>query len=113
MRYTFIDDKGTFIFKNPHQIAYLYLPLTNQEGTILSCISPYLAGDIKRDNETFLTPPATIEDIQHSLFCRREFFLKILYPYQDIIRLSLSAESILEVGLLYHKIKKIYRLFTA
>ncbi|MCM8773692.1 MAG: cellobiose phosphorylase [Candidatus Omnitrophica bacterium] len=113
MSYKFIDDKGTFIFKNPQQIAYLYFPLTNREGTILSCISPSLAGDIKRDNETFLTPPATIEDIQHSLFYRREFFLKLLYPHQDIIRLSLPAESILEAGLLYHKIKKIYKLFTA
>ncbi len=102
MIYRFIDNKGTFIVQNPQRFS-LYFPLTNQDGTLLSSISPNLAGDIKRDNEHFLTPPASIEDIRSNLLCRREFFIK---TSRGIIRSSYAARDTLEAGFLYHKMIK-------
>jgi cellobiose phosphorylase len=102
MLYQFIDDKGTFTVKNPQQYN-LYLPLTNCRGRLLSSISPNLAGDIKRDNEHFLTPPASIEDIRSNLLCRREFFLKV---NNRTFRLSYPYKDTLEAGFLYQKITK-------
>jgi cellobiose phosphorylase len=102
MLYQFIDDKGTFTVKKPHRYN-LYLPLTNARGRLLSSISPNLAGDIKRDNEHFLTPPASIEDIRSNLLCRREFFLKV---NNKTFRLSYHYKDSLEAGFLYQKITK-------
>ena len=102
MIYKFIDNKGTFIAKNP-QANNIYFPLTNKTGTLLSSISPNLAGDIKQDNEHFLTHPASIEDLKSNLLCRRDFFIK---TGKETIRLSQSSHDELEAGLLYHKLTK-------
>lgn len=102
MIYKFIDAQGTFVVENPQRYN-LYLPLTNQEGSLLSAISPNLAGDIKVDNEHFLTPPASIEDLRSNLLCRRDFFFK---TPQETIRLSYPYKDKLEAGFLYQKIKK-------
>lgn len=104
MIYKFIDSKGTFTVKNPHRYK-LYFPLTNKNGTLLSSISPNLGGDIKADNDRFLTPPASIVDTKNNPLCRREFFLKI---NGKIKKLSSPYKDTLEIGFLYHKlIKKI------
>ena len=102
MIYKFIDTQGTFVVKNPHKYN-LYFPLTNKDGSLLSSISPNLAGDIKRNNEHFLTPPASIEDLRSNFLTRRDFFLK---TKTETIRLSFPYEDILEAGFLYHKIIK-------
>ncbi len=102
MIYKFIDDKGTFIVENPHKYS-LYLALTNQDGSLLSSVSPNLAGDIKRDNGHFLTPPASIEDLRSNLLCRRDFFIKI---DKETIRLSYPYNDTLEAGFLYQKMIK-------
>ncbi len=104
MIYKFIDPKGTFVVKNPQRYK-LYFPLTNKDGTLLSSISPNLGGDIKADNDHFLTPPASIVDIKDNPLCRREFFIKV---NNKLIRLSSPHKDTLEIGFLYHKlIKKI------
>ncbi len=103
MVYNFIDNKGTFKVKNAHLYPYLYLPLTNRNGTLLSSISPKLAGDIKRDNGHFLTPPASIEDIKHNLLCRRDFFL-MFSNSKKLLRISEHKKSYLEIGMLYQKL---------
>ncbi|UCG35450.1 MAG: cellobiose phosphorylase, partial [Candidatus Omnitrophota bacterium] len=101
--YTFIDDKGTFIVKNPHFYP-VYFPLTDKDGTLLSSISPNLGGDIKKNNDQFLIPPASIEDIRSNLLCRRDFFIK---TNRNIIRASLPHKNdVLEAGFLYHKLIK-------
>ena len=105
MIYTFGKEKGVFTLKNPNLYSYLYLPLTNAKGTLLSSISPRLAGDIKRDNDHFLTPPASIEDIKHNLLCRRDFFL--MFP-NKLIRISEHKRSSLEIGMLYQKLFCMY-----
>ena len=104
MIYKFIDDKGTFIVKNPLKYN-LYFPLTDKNGNILSAIGPNLSGDIKKNNATFLTVPASSEDLRCSPLCRRDFFLKI--NNNEILRLSQAwDEDTLEAGFLYHKIIK-------
>ena len=108
MIYKFIDNNGTFVVKNPHNISYLYFPLTNSEGTLLSSISPNLGGDIKQDNEHFLMPPASIEDIKNNPLSRREFFLKLPSHRNKIVRTSSPQETILEAGILYHKMTYFY-----
>ena len=102
MIYRFIDDKGTFTVKDPHKYN-LYFPLTDKDGELLSSISPNLGGDIKRDNDHFLTPPASIEDVRNNLFCRRDFFIKV---GNEIIRLSYPHDDVVEAGFLYHKVTK-------
>lgn len=103
MLYKFINNNGTFKVKNPHQYN-TYFPLTNKDGSLLSSISPNLAGDIKKDNNHFLTIPCGIEDIRNNLLCRREFFIK---TENQTIRLSQPYKDTLEAGLFYHKIIKI------
>jgi len=116
MIYKFIDNKGTFTVKDP-QSYNLYFPLTNKDGSLLSSISPNLGGDIKENNERFLTPPASIVDIKSNFLCRRDFFIKIIPEKKskkgshrpadkEIIRLSYPYCDTLEAGFLYHKIIK-------
>jgi cellobiose phosphorylase len=105
MTYKFIDERGTFVVKYPHYYN-IYFPLTNKEGTLLSSISPTLGGDIKKDNEHFLTLPATIEDLRSTSLCHRDFFIKLESGKNEIIRLSRPYLDHLEAGFLYHKIIK-------
>ena len=102
MIYKFIDKNGTFIVKNPH-IYNLYLPLTNIKGNLLSSISCNFSGDIKKDDDHFLTIPVSIEDIRSNLLCRRDFFIK---TEKETIRLSFPYKDTLEIGLLYQKVIK-------
>ncbi len=81
----------------------MYMPLTNKDGGILSAIGPNLAGDIKKDNEHFLTVPASIEDLRSSPLTRREFFLR---ADGELYRLSEPAHDKLEMGMLYQKLTK-------
>ena len=108
MIYKFIDNNGTFVVKNAHNISYLYFPLTNSGGTLLSSISPNLSGDIKQDNDHFLMPPASIEDIKNNPLSRREFLLKLLSHRNKIIRTSQAQKTTLEAGMLYHKMVYYY-----
>ena len=104
MIYRFIDDQGSFVVPRDPQGFNLYFPLTDAAGSILSSIGPNLAGDIKKDNERFLTVPAGIEDIRNNLLCRREFFVR---AGRRLFRLSLPrAGDSAEYGLLYQKLYK-------
>jgi len=102
MIYKFIDNKGTFTVGDP-QHYNLYFPLTDSSGSLLSSISPNLGGDIKSDNQHFITPPASIVDIKDNLLCRRDFFIK---TNNKTIRFSNPNNDKLEVGFLYHKLTK-------
>ncbi|MDP2923413.1 MAG: cellobiose phosphorylase [Candidatus Omnitrophota bacterium] len=102
MIYKFIDDKGTFTVENSQKYS-LYFPLTNKDGSLLSSISPNLAGDIKKDSDHFLTVPASIEDIRSNLLCRRDFFIKV---DKETTRLSYPYNDSLECGFLYQKVIK-------
>ncbi|MDD5583904.1 MAG: cellobiose phosphorylase [Candidatus Omnitrophica bacterium] len=103
MIYKFIDTNGTFIVREPQKYN-LYFPLTNHTGSLLNAIGPNLAGDIKKDNDHFLSIPASIEDVRNNLLCRRDFFLNI---DGNPIRLSYPLkDDTVEYGLLYQKLVK-------
>ncbi|MDD3296338.1 MAG: cellobiose phosphorylase [Candidatus Omnitrophica bacterium] len=104
MLYKFIDNKGTFRIDNPQGLG-LYFPLTDNSGEILSSISPNLGGDIKKDNGHFLTPPASITDVESNLLCRRDFFISV---NNKLLRASYPWKDTLEAGFLYHKLTKTY-----
>jgi len=71
--YKYIDDKGTFKLENAHLNSYLYFPLTNDEG-LMSAITPNLHGDIKKDQNTFILPPTSVEDLHNSNASRNFWF---------------------------------------
>lgn len=97
----FLDDTGTFVAKNPHRLSRLSFPLANEKG-ILSSISPTLHGDIKIDQHTFLTIPASTEDLHDSRY-NRNFWVHI----NDREAWSAASgdvdESLVEAGMLWHK----------
>lgn len=99
--YKFIDNNGTFVVEGPNNQSYF--SLSDKDGELLSSISANLSGDIKKDNDHFLTPPASIEDLRSNLLCRREFFIKV---NNESIRLSYPHNDRLEAGLFYHKLIK-------
>jgi cellobiose phosphorylase len=112
MIYRFLNSKTEeFTVKDAHRYNN-YFPLTNKSGSLLSSISPNLAGDIKRDNDHFLTPPATTVDIKHNPLVRRDFFIKIKVSptKEEIIRLSDPYPDKLQAGFFYHKITKYTKL---
>jgi len=100
--YRFTDDKGTFEAGGAHRFQW-YVPLANPQGSILSSISPNLSGDIKRDNDHFLTVPASIEDLRSSPLCRREFFIR---SGRSIYRLSQGEVRKQQTGVLYQRLFK-------
>jgi cellobiose phosphorylase len=100
--YRFIDNKGTFEVRGAHRFSW-YVPLANPDGTLLGAIGPNLSGDIKRDNDHFLTVPASIEDLRSSPLCRRDFFIN---TGRTIYRLSQGPVLKQETGLLYQKLFK-------
>jgi len=100
----FLDDTGTFVAGNPHKLSRLYFPLAN--NNILSSITPTLHGDIKTGLHSFLTPPATTEDLHDSRY-NRNFWLYI----KGIGAWSASSgqvdESLVEAGMLWHKVIRV------
>lgn len=51
--YKFLDKKGTFQLENPELTSYLYFPIANENG-VMSSVTPYLCGDSKMGQNTFL-----------------------------------------------------------
>ncbi|MFH1854103.1 MAG: cellobiose phosphorylase [Candidatus Omnitrophota bacterium] len=97
----FLDDTGTFVAKNPHKLSRLSFPLANEKG-ILSSISPTLHGDIKIDQHTFLTIPASTEDLHDSRY-NRNFWLYITGKTAWSAASGEADESLVEAGMLWHK----------
>lgn len=71
----FIDSAGTFQLSDPHKSSYLYFPLVNEAG-MMSAVTPLLNGDIKTGQHTFLTPPASVEDL-HNTRSARNFWINV------------------------------------
>jgi cellobiose phosphorylase len=110
----FIDPEGTFRIENPHQSNYLYFPLVNEAG-MKSAITPCLSGDVKTDQNAFLTPPQSVEDL-HTSRATRNFWIynpefgawsvtgnaapQIAYQFSE----SGNEEVAVEAGFLWHKL---------
>ena len=71
----FIDAEGSFRLENPHHTSYLYFPLVNEAG-LMSAITPTLNGDIKTDQNAFLTLPISVEDL-HNTRSARNFWVYV------------------------------------
>lgn len=74
-KYTFIDHKGTFKLTNPERNSYSYFPLANERG-VMSSITPFLNGDCKMGQNTFLLAPVSSEDL-HNSKASRNFWINI------------------------------------
>ncbi|MBU1932643.1 MAG: cellobiose phosphorylase [Candidatus Omnitrophica bacterium] len=97
----FLYDTGTFVAKNPHRLSRLSFPLANEEG-ILSSISPTMHGDIKIDQYTFLTIPASTEDLHDSRY-NRNFWIYIDGYSAWSAASGETDKSLVEAGMLWHK----------
>ncbi len=73
--WNFIDDHGTFEFKNPQRTSYLYFPLVNQ-ARMMSSVTPTLNGDAKLNQNAFLLLPVSVEDL-HNTRSARNFWVRI------------------------------------
>lgn len=112
----FTDEQGTFRLENPHHSSYLYFPLVNEAG-MMSAITPTLNGDIKSDQNTFLTLPVSMEDL-HNSRSARNFWVSVAgnAPWsvtgnsapQTAQRFSENPqeEVYLEAGFLWHKVTR-------
>jgi len=74
--YRFVGTQGDFIAEAADQDRSLYFPLCNELG-FLSAITPTLHGDIKLNQNAFLTVPLTTEDL-HLSRAGRNFWMTIL-----------------------------------
>ncbi len=68
-RWDFVDNEGSFVWKNPHSLNQLYLPLCNEAGFMAS-ITPTLNGDSKTGQHTFLLLPVSVEDLHNNRSAR-------------------------------------------
>ncbi len=115
-QWTFVDDWGTFRLNNPQTTSYLYFPLVNEAG-LMASITPDGHGDIKTNQNSFLTAPVSVEDLHNSrssrnFWCRfksghvwsvfGESALQTLDRYQP----NSSEETVLEAGFLWQKLIK-------
>ena len=98
----FLDDTGAFVAKDPHKISRLYFPLANEKG-LLSSITPTLHGDIKIDQDTFLTPPVSAEDLSNSRY-NRNFWIYIKGYGAWSAASGEVDKSLVEAGMLWHKV---------
>lgn len=75
MKYSFIDNKGTFKIDKPENTSYLYFPIAGEKG-LKSVVTPNLAGDSKIDQNTFLLEPESVENL-HNNKATRNFWINI------------------------------------
>ncbi len=91
-------------------LPFFYFPLCNDKG-LKSCITPFLRGDAKLNQEKFIIPPQTRWDIQTSLVSRKVFLSlndKIL-SMSKLPPLSEDETLKVEAGFLYHKTIKEFK----
>ena len=110
-----IYSDGRFHINHVEKTSYLYLPLFNKNG-MLSVITPNLMGDVKLDQNHFLNPPQSIEDIQHGLSGRHVFFALeegLFSTSGKTPAQKLANERVdVEIGLVYQTVTRFLPNFT-
>ena len=113
----FIDEEGSFQLNNPHFFSTLYFPLVNEVG-MMSAVTPTLNGDIKINQNAFLTLPVSLEDL-HTSQSARNFWIQAdgLEPWsvtgnsarQKVEKYLANPfeEITMEAGFLWHKITRL------
>lgn len=114
-KYKFIDNKGTFELNSSDNNSYMYFPLANDKG-MMSAVTQNLHGDIKLDQNTFILPPVSSEDL-HNTNSGRNFWINIEgknswsatgnSALQKATKFNENAEkSSMIGGLLWHEIRR-------
>lgn len=107
----FIDKLGTFRLDNAHKSSFLYFPLANEEG-MMSAITPILRGDIKSGQNSFFTPPVSVQDLHNSMYGRNFWFTVTGYgPWSAVGASSRQIaddkeKSWVEAGFLWHRVTR-------
>jgi cellobiose phosphorylase len=93
-----------FTSKELSQLRLVYLPLsgTTSDG-LKSSITPFLSGDIKIDKNSYLTKPASREDLRLPL---RNFFVTTEKGTFSLAQESQPDSAAVEIGLLWHKLTR-------
>ena len=115
MKYEFKGNRGNFYMENPDLTSYLYFPLANESG-VMSCVSPDLGGDSKMDQNSFLMPPVSCENLHNdkssrNVWCRIDgstlWSLTGRSSWQQAQKFSENKEPMaVEAGFMHHKITR-------
>ena len=66
MESRFLDDMGSFRIEHGEKNRLNYFPLAAENG-VMASITPELKGDLKRDQNSFVLPPASEEDLRSGM----------------------------------------------
>ena len=115
MKYEFKGNQGDFYMENPELTSYLYFPLANESG-VMSCVSPDLGGDSKMDQNSFLMPPVSCENLHNdkssrNVWCRIDgtllWSLTGRSSWQQARLFTENKEPMaVEAGFMHHKITR-------
>lgn len=64
MKYVYQGNAGDFSLDNPEKVSYLYLPIANEAG-VMGAIGPDLGGDSKLNQNAFLMPPVSCDNLHN------------------------------------------------
>ncbi len=67
--YRFLDGQGTFALEQPENYSYQYFPIAGEKG-MKSALTPTFGGDSKRDQNTFLLEPVSVENLHNNRSAR-------------------------------------------
>ena len=118
-RLRFLNEQGDFILSRAQDEQGTYFPLVN-EGGMISCVTPQLAGDCKTGQNAFLLAPASGETL-HESRAARNFWVRLegfgpwsavgqSAPQQAARFTGREEEAVLEGGLLWQRVTRLHRM---
>lgn len=87
----FVDKNGSFSIKNPQDVSGLYFPIA-ADGGLKSSLTPLLGGDTKKDQNTFLLEPVSIENL-HNNRSTRNFWCQFKHGAWSATGVSAEQEA--------------------
>lgn len=115
MKYSYVGSQGRFELDNPEMISYLYFPIANEAG-VMSSVAPDLAGDSKINQNAFLMPPVSCDNL-HNDKTTRNIWCKIngkdiwsvtgrSAAQQAELFTEEKEDTKLEAGFMHHKVTR-------
>ncbi len=110
----FLDSYGTFRLEKPENTSYLYFPVANEAG-IMSSVTPFLGGDCKTSQNTFVLSPVSAEELHNNKSSRNFWFLTSqgiwsatgMSAETHALRYTdMEEESSIEAGVLWQKVSR-------
>ncbi len=100
--YTFLPDGISFRSPAAMSSRLTYAPLCGVDGlSVKSAITPFLSGDVKIDKGSYMTKPASREDLRAPV---RNFFLAVAGKGAFSFHRQPSPDDLVEAGQLWHKV---------